>query len=108
MEECQSEGEKEEGEDQQTRMPKTRLERRRVLNAVAWTEEEENSIEACRGARAKTRERNRLLHNRSAAERGQHILAPSPGAKMKCIACGEEAEWRRILQWLKTRCKKGE
>ena len=71
MEECQSECEKEEGEDHQTGMPKTRLEMRRVLNAVAWTEQEENSREACRGARAKTRERNQLLYNRSAAEPGQ-------------------------------------
>ena len=105
MEEGQSEGEKEEEEDEQTRMPNTRLERRRVLNATAWTEDEEKSIEARKGARMKTRERNRLLHNRGAAERGQHVLAPALGDEMRCMKCGEGAAWRRILQWPKTRCK---
>ena len=105
MEECESEGEKEEGEDQQTRMPKTRLERRRVLNAIVWTEDEEKSIEARKGERMKTRERNRLLHNRGAAERGQHVIAPALGGEMRCMKCGEGAAWRRILQWPKTRCK---
>ena len=74
---------------------------------VVWTEEEEKGIEACKGGRAKTREMNRLLHNRYAAEQGQHVLAPVSGANMKCALCGEEAEWRRILQWPKTKCKKG-
>ena len=52
------------------------------------------------------REMNRLLHNQSAAEQGQHVLAPVSCANMKCALCGEEADWRRILQWPKTQCKK--
>ena len=94
--------------ERQTQMPKTRLERRRILNTANWTAEGKKGIEACKGARAKTRERSRLLRNWSAAEKGQHVLALSSGAMMKCTQCGREAAWRRILQWPKTRCSEAE
>ena len=98
----QAEGE---DEEKQTRMPSTRLERRRLLNTVAWTKEEEEKIEACKGARAKTREKNRLLHNKNAADNGQHVLAAASGERMRCMACGREADWRRVLQRPKTICQ---
>ena len=104
VEDEQGSEDEEEEEEKRTRMPTTRLERRRSLNAVAWTTKEEESIEACKGARAKTREQNRLLHNRHAAEKGQHVLAASSGDRMRCAACGQQAAWRRILQWPKTKC----
>ena len=106
-EEDPSGSEEAEEDDNQTRMPNTRLDRRRVLSTVAWTEEQK-SVEACRGARAKTRDRNRLLYNRIAAEKGQHVLAPASGDKMRRVRCGQEAACRRILQWPRTRCKERE
>ena len=103
MEKGQSEGEKEEGEDEQTRMPNTRLET--VLNATVWMEDEKKSIEARKGERMKTTERNRLLHNCGAAEKGQHVLAPALGGEMRCMECGEGAACRWLLHWPKNRCK---
>ena len=73
---------------------------------VEWTQEEEESIKRRKGEREKTREKNRLLHNRAAKEKGQHVLAPSQGAKMRCQYCDKEADWRRVLQWPKTQCSK--
>lgn len=81
-----------------------KLEHRRVLSTTQWSEEEQKSIERMKGERKKTRERNRLLHNRYARERGQHILMGGPTLKMKCAECKREAEWRRVLQWPRTRC----
>ena len=87
-------------------MLQTRLESRRILNTVVWTEGEEESIEKCRGERQKTRERHRLLHNRTAREKGQHIILEGWRERIKCATCGREAAWMTVLQWPRTKCKR--
>ena len=75
------------------------------MSTVTWSAEEQDTIDRKKGAREKNRERNRLLHNRRQRVMATTSSSAGPPGKMRCVNCGGEAEWWRVLQWPRTRCK---
>ena len=83
-----------------------RLTAGRALAAVHWTEAEKKIIEEVRGKRNQGREKIRLMHNRSAGEKGHHRMKRyEHDGRIWCEQCGKRAEVKRITQWPTTKCK---
>ena len=78
----------------------------RALAIVVWSEEEEELIRQVHGKRNQGRERQRLMHNRTADEKGFHrIERYKEDGKIKCERCGQCSEVKRMTQWPMTTCK---
>ena len=83
-----------------------RLTAGRALAAVHWTEEEKKQIGEVRGKRNEGREKVRLMHNRSADEKGHHrIKRYENDGRIWCENCCKSAEVKRITQWPTTKCR---
>ena len=86
-----------------------RLTAARALAVVVWDDEEEKLIRQVHGKRNKLRELQRLMHNRTAEEKGHHIIERyKSDGKIRCQKCGQCSDVKRMTQWPKTRCEKNE
>jgi len=83
-----------------------RLTAGRALAAMHWTEEEKKIIADVKGKRNQGREKIRIMHNRSADEKGHHRTKRyDSDGKIWCEKCGKSAEVKRLTQWPTTKCR---
>ena len=72
---------------------------------MQWTDEEAAQIRDTQGERNRARERQRLMHNRTADEKGHHKINRYGGDnKIWCAKCGQNRNANRMTQWPKTIC----
>jgi hypothetical protein len=63
-------------------------------------------VEGVKGKRNQGREKLRLMHNRSADEKGHHkIKRYENDGKIWCEKCGRSSGVKRISQWPITKCR---
>ena len=74
-----------------------RLTARRALAATQWTEEEKTLIGEVKGKRKQGREMLRLMHNRSADEKGHHrVKRCGTDGRIWCERCGKSSNVKRL------------
>ena len=77
-------------------MPAQRLTVGRALATMQWNEDEEKLIREAKGKRQQDREKLRLMHNRTADEKGHHrIKKYRNDGKIWCEKCGQ---WREVKE----------
>ena len=88
------------------KLPARRLTAGRALATMQWTEDEEKLIREAKGKRQQGREKLRLMHNRTADEKGHHrIKKYQNDGKIWCEKCGQWQKVKRISQWPMTKCQ---